>query len=250
MTVSLNPFVEIDNPDGIGHRWRGTLRPESPAQAAFFADYGRYVAEMAALAQAGRADRLYVGSELRGLATDPGALPRWRQVIARARAGFGGRLSYAANHDSYARVPFWDRLDEIGIDAYFRLVPRAEAEGAGRPSAARLEAAWRQVLAKVEAFSRATRRPVVFSEWGCVPRDGTTASPSCWNPSETPDPAEQEAACAALLAAARDQGNWLVGVQLWHWRMPGGDSAYAVGPGSEVARLAATAREAKEDVRP
>ncbi len=35
------------------------------------------------------------------------------------REVYNGQLTYAANWDEYKRIPFWEDLDFIGVDAYF-----------------------------------------------------------------------------------------------------------------------------------
>ena len=46
----------------------------------------------------------------------------WRLIIATVRRYFEGTLTYAANWTDYEKVPFWDALDVIGIQAYFPLL--------------------------------------------------------------------------------------------------------------------------------
>ena len=95
MTVSLNPFVEIDNSSCIGCIWRGSFNPYGTTLTNFFNDYTNYIQEMANLAEVNGADRLYVGSELTSLSKRSDTVDEWTGVISAARASFSGRLSYA-----------------------------------------------------------------------------------------------------------------------------------------------------------
>lgn len=45
----------------------------------------------------------------------------WRNIIAKTKFIFRGKVSFAANFDSYNRINFWDDLDYISINAYFKL---------------------------------------------------------------------------------------------------------------------------------
>lgn len=46
-------------------------------------------------------------------------LPQWNGLIVKTRAAFSGRLLYVAhNAEEAATVPFWDRLDAIGVSLY------------------------------------------------------------------------------------------------------------------------------------
>lgn len=242
MTVSLNPFIEVDNSRGIGSTWRGNLNfPTKADLVHFFIAYGAYIEEMADLARTAGADRLYVGSELAGLSRNLAARPLWTELIRRAREAFGGdgrSLAYAANHDEFKGVPFWEELDEIGVDAYFSLATRSEAAGLGNPAIATIAAHWQRELEGLQRFAKRWNRPLVISEWGTVPLDLTTYKPWDWRPSEIADPTEQLNAYQATLEVVRSQGRWLAGIDFWHWRMPGNEgSLYGIAADSQVGRL-------------
>jgi hypothetical protein len=241
MVISLNPFIEIDNPRSIGSVWRGSLNFQQSKLRTFFMAYQAYIEEMAELAQSARADRLYVGSELTKLSRNPAALPFWTALIQRARKSFGGhgrQLAYAAHHDEFKSVPFWDELDEIGIDAYFSLSQRAEATGPGNPAVAKIVAGWQPWLRQLRGFSEQTHRPIIISEWGVVPFDLTTYQPWNWHPSEVADPTEQLNAYRATLEALQFQGHWLAEINYWHWQMDGNEgSHYGIAANSQVGSL-------------
>jgi hypothetical protein len=241
MRASLNPFIEIDNPKGIGHEWRGTLNFSGSNLERFFRHYSHYLSEMATLAREIGACRLYIGSELKALTVNPSARKHWTALIQSVRRilGKGGTtLTYAANHDDYTKVPFWDELDEIGIDAYFLLVPQTLAVGRGKPSIETVQTGWEKILEPIKRFSEERHKSVIFSEWGTVPFDLTTSQPWNWKPSEIADPEEQLHAYQGTLAALLSQGNWLEGVVFWHWGMPGNEgSPYRITSNSQVGRF-------------
>jgi hypothetical protein len=238
--VTLNPFLEIDHPAGIGKVWRGSVTSNSQFITNFCSAYAKYILEVATVARRTRASRLYVGSELSGLTRDRELTHFWRQLIADARKALGlqtrCRLGYAANHDEFDKVPFWDGLDEIGVDAYFPLVSPWQAKGPSRPHGNVLVRGFDRNLKMLKRFASRQRRPLAISEWGTVPFATTSVRPWHWQPSQTPDPDEQSRAYKALLQAIRTEGAWLSSCDLWHWRMPGNEgSTYGIDQTSELA---------------
>ncbi|GAH59132.1 unnamed protein product, partial [marine sediment metagenome] len=231
MTVTINPFVEVDAAGGIGSVWRGSMNFSDPDDlATWFVNYESYMCEMGQLAETYGADRLFIGSELQGISLDGDATPYWESMIASVRSVYGGELSYAANYNwEYDHVPFWDDLDAIGIDAYFELASKAEASGLGNPSVQTLEEAWENILSGVQTYGSGQGLPVVFSEVGYTYWDGTTAHPWHWQTSTDEDYQEQLNAYQAVIHATDLQGSWLDEMTFWHWSMPGGeDSHYAI----------------------
>src|SRR3954453_877867 len=130
MAVTLKPQVGIRTGSWIG------AAPPADLDA-FWSDYRTMLLHYADLAEQGGASMLVIGTEMGTLSSDEG---RWRALIAEVRAHFSGELTYAANYDEFSRVPFWDALDYIGIDAYFGLADDADPA----PSADALTAAWSQ----------------------------------------------------------------------------------------------------------
>jgi hypothetical protein len=61
----------------------------------------------------------------------------WSQLIKKIKKIYF-KLTYAANWDDFDKVPFWNELDYIGIDAYFPL------SNATTPSVLELNDAWQQ----------------------------------------------------------------------------------------------------------
>ena len=160
LQVLLKPQVYV--PGG----WTGGLDFATDTEwAAWEADYEAYLLPFAELAQELDVAALCVGTEFKLAAPRREAF--WRGLIARVRARFDGELTYAANWDAYATVPFWDALDAVGIDAYFPLDP------ATTPTVAQLVAAWQPWKREIAAFQRRVQKPIVFTEFGYLSVDGT-----------------------------------------------------------------------------
>jgi hypothetical protein len=242
MSVGLKPMIEIDNKDNEGEIWRGKLRLRDGAQIEkFFDSYEEFMIKQCRAACQAGLDRFYIGTELAGLIKNKDTHPYWDRLIKACRHEIGQsqcRLTYAANYDEYNDVPFWNQLDEIGIDAYFPLATKSQAQGFGHPDQTLLVVRFKEVLEKLRLFSMKFKRPVMLAEWGVVPLDLTTSEPSDHQPSLISDPEEALNAYGAMVEAVRDQSNWLQGVDLWHWRVsPSEDSNYRIDPNGPFAHL-------------
>jgi hypothetical protein len=202
--------LEITIKPQIGIRTGSWIGGAHPADlAAFWADYRTMLLHYADLADQVGASMLVVGTEMGTLSWDEA---HWRPLIAEVRERFHGALTYAANYDEYARVPFWDALDYIGIDAYFQL---ADA-GDPAPSAAELSAAWRSrgYLRSIGAVAERTGKRVVFTEIGYRGIRGTAVSPNIWAGSGITDVEAQANAYRAFYDAVAEQP-WMAGVYWW-----------------------------------
>jgi HD-GYP domain-containing protein (c-di-GMP phosphodiesterase class II) len=230
LSVLLKPQVDVR--DGS---FRGEIQPQDPD--AWFASYEEMISHYAALAESSGADALTVGVELRSLSDD---ITGFDAVIAAARRRFDGTLTYAANWDEAELVPFWSRLDAVGVDAYYPLARRPGATEAA------LVAAWKPIVARLGRLSRAADRPVMLTELGYAARPDAAVDPSGAGDSDGPlDTQAQETAYRAALAAWSGV-SWLRGIYWWDWpidrRDAAGDAFTPRGrPAEAVVRQAAAA---------
>jgi len=191
---------------GSPFSWRGEIGFETDAQwERFFEDYRRFIV---AVARATReADGFVVGSELD---LTLGHEDAWRRIIAEVREATPAALTYAANWTDYARVPFWDALDVIGIQAYFPISDRAS------PDLPALEAGWSARMDELRRFAAGQNRKVVFTELGY--NRSLTAAEEPW--AYRVDGPEAEALQESLLRVALtavEAEPAVVGVFLWKW---------------------------------
>ena len=141
---------------GSPFAWRGEIAfDDERAWQRFWQDYTRWIVSLAAVTH--DADGFAVGTELdRTLEFEQS----WRELIREVRRRSGVPLTYAANWSDYERVPFWDALDAIGIQAYFPLTEQAD------PAPAEIEKGWARWMNRLRTFSAEHGRPVVFTELG------------------------------------------------------------------------------------
>jgi hypothetical protein len=222
--TAVKPLV--DAADGT---FRGELAPRD--HAAFYRSYAQLLDQAAVLADAGGAEALVVGTELKSLSGDE---PQWREMIARARRAFPGRLTYGANWvDEAEQVRFWDALDEIGVDAYMPL-SRSDPD----PPVADLVAAWRPYARRLATLSARWRRPVVFTELGYASREGAALRPGVEGDGPVSARAQARAYEAAFRALRGER--WLRGIWWWDWSVDGLNARVGDGSFRPAGKAAAT----------
>ena len=153
LCVVFMPIVLFAQPRGT--EWRGKIQPEDWDR--WWGSYHRIICDFAELAELAQADVMLIGSEL--LSTEKQA-HRWVPLVAEVRKRFTGRLGYSTNWDHYQTPTFWDRLDFIGINGYWKISDDADA------AHAKLVERWSEIREQVLTFSERTDRPVLFTEIG------------------------------------------------------------------------------------
>lgn len=176
----------------------------------FEADYRGYVLGNARLADSLKVDLFCITTEL-----DKFALTRpafWSQLITDVRTIYKGKLTYAANWDRYDKLPFWDQLDYIGVDAYF---PLADDE---TPSVKAMVRGWKKPVMELARLSATFQKPILFTEFGYRSCDHTAKKP--WE-SETDCQPNLEAQTSAYIALYEVLGSqpWFAGGFVWKWFM-------------------------------
>ncbi len=172
-------------------------------------EFAEYILGYARMADSMEVELFCIGTEMkRSVVNRPHF---WKKLIADIRANYSGKITYAANWDSYPLFPYWESLDYIGIDAYF---PLSEAQ---TPSLKELKKAWKPLLTKLEKFSADKGKPMLFTEYGYRSVDYTARRP--WESSRDPVPINlqgQKQALEALFASCMPQ-KWFAGGFLWKW---------------------------------
>lgn len=209
LDTALKPHVDV-----LGGAYRGFIQPDDPAR--WFESYERFLVPWAELAEAAGCRSFWVGTELETMTRHPG---RWAPLIARLRRAFSGPLVYAANFPDLeleATIALGRLVDLVGVDAYFPLSEQPD------PTLEELVAGWEPWLEAIEAFGRATGRPVLITEVGCPSRRGAALAPWDFRSREPVDVELQGRYYeAALRALPRCAG--LRGVFFWAWGLgPGG----------------------------
>ncbi len=226
LEIALKPHVDLE--DGS---WRGHIEPQDPET--WFASYRSFIVPLAALAESINAAQFVVGTELAGTLRDRA---QWIETIRQVRAAYSGPLVYAASWDEAQRVPFWEELDLVGVDAYFPVAVRRN------PNRLDILAGWQPWLVRLDQLHRQTDRPVLLTEIGYRSIDGAGRHPYDLRDRGTPDLDEQaDLYWGALEATTARPG--LAGMYWWNWsiKQPAGPEDTGYTPRGKPAALELTA---------
>ncbi|OIP84946.1 MAG: hypothetical protein AUK44_00995 [Porphyromonadaceae bacterium CG2_30_38_12] len=170
-------------------------------------NYSNYILHFAHLADSLGIEMFCVGTELK-IAVEKRP-DYWVSLIDTIRTFYKGKLLYAANWDDYQQVSFWDKLDFIGIDAYF---PLSDME---TPDKEILVKAWTNEFNAIDAFRKQKNKDIVFTEIGYKSVNQCAHEP--WNPSSRVVNEQAQAnALAAFFEVFADK-QWFKGAFLWKW---------------------------------
>jgi hypothetical protein len=225
LEVMLFPIVRLAAPRP--GEWRGNLAPRD--RDAWFRSYGDLLGELAAVGSVTGAKRLVVGSELSSLDSADADVDRWRTLVERIRALYGGKLVYSANWDHFREAGVFDLVDEEGISGYFNL-----REPAGPADDAALEAGWRRARRQIEAWRAGRTQPFIFTEIGYRSRAGGSAAPWDEGAGGKPDLEEQRRAFAAFRRVWMGAPS-LDGLYVWNWYGFGGPGTIGYTPRGKPA---------------
>lgn len=153
LRVILMPIVLLDAPRG--NEWRGTLKPENWND--WFNSYRDMIKHFAWIAQGNGVDLLVVGSEL---VSSENNFEQWTQTIREIREIYKGKLTYSSNWDHYTSVPFWDQLDLVGMNSYWKLGKDHTA------SVEQIKQRWSEIQGDLIPFLEKVHKPLVFLEVG------------------------------------------------------------------------------------
>ncbi len=230
LNVVVKPHVETDN-----RVWRALIEP-SDAKV-WFANYKAMMVEYAKAAQEAGAAMFCVGTEMRSM-TDPTKVcsdgktytQKWGEIIDAVRAVFSGKVTYAATDDEALRIQFWDKVDYIGVDAYFSMAD----DGTYDPTLEELIDSWikppvnwnakevygtTSVVDTWKNLSETWGKKVIFTEIGYGSYDGTNLSPGWLRETQPVDEQEQRDCYEALYHVMKNYGGqWLDGALIWSYQ--------------------------------
>lgn len=168
LEVAIIPHIYV-----VSGRWRGEIDPGSnEAWCEWFTSYRDFAVRFAILAEEIGAALYSVGVEFKSSSNFWSE--EWRVLIRELREVYSGELTYSANWDEAANVPFWDELDLIGINAFWPLgrEPGDGFEAMGERA--------RAVADELEALSQQYDRPLLFTEVGVKTATDSALAPWEW----------------------------------------------------------------------
>lgn len=194
--------------------WRGeftgdmTMKSEEDWKT-FEESYSKFILAYAQLAEETKADIYCIGTELEEFVKNRPEY--WQDLVDEVRYIYSGKLTYAANWDEYSRTPFWEKLDYIGVDAYF---PLSEER---YPTMEELKSGWQRWKPKLVDLSERSGKPILFTEFGYRSMDYTAKKP--WLVDRNKMDVNLEAQADATQAIFEEfwKEDWFAGGFVWKW---------------------------------
>jgi hypothetical protein len=188
-----------------GFSWRSDITFDSEeAWDRFWKGYAEWIVAMAEACQ--DADLFVVGTELDRTMSHPA---EWRDLIRRVREKTDVSLTFASNWDSFEKVPFWDALDLIGIQAYFPI------SAAKSPNRRALAEGWTKLADRLATYSKKIDRQIVLTELGYNQSFNAASEP--WAYPVDPAGEPLQLACMSIALRAIEAEPAIVGALLWKW---------------------------------
>lgn len=203
--IMVKPQIWVRN--GL---FTGNIKMNSEANwIALEASYSAFILTYAAVAEDVNAELFCIGTELEEFVKNRPEY--WRKLIQEIRGVYTGKLTYAANWDEYQRVPFWDALDYIGIDAYFPL------SAVKTPTVANYEQGWKPHKKQIVRLQKRVQKPILFTEFGYRSVDFSGKKP--WDSKRIEAGVNLEAQTNALQAIYNQfwKEDWFAGGFVWKW---------------------------------
>lgn len=176
--------------------------------------YRNFILDYARVAAATKVEIFCIGTELEQFIVHRPAY--WDELILEVKKIFKGKLTYAANWDEYKRVPFWDKLDYIGVDAYFPI------SDATTPPIDDARNGWQRWKKELEAVAIKNGKKIIFTEYGY--RSVNYSGKEPWKTDREEKSVNLEAQANLLTALYEEIWNetWFAGGYIWKWFMEHG----------------------------
>jgi len=171
-------------------------------------NYLTYIVDFAQLADSLQIEMYGIGLEFDNFIEERPEF--WNYLIDSVRKVYSGKIIYASNWDNYQNIPFWNKLDYIGINSYF---PLSENK---TPEVYDMLLSWETYCAEIEALSKLHDKKIVFTEYGYKSIDYTALTP--WDPDKSGNVnlRAQQNAYEALYQRFWGK-EWFAGGFLWKW---------------------------------
>ncbi|WP_179343635.1 glycoside hydrolase family 113 [Winogradskyella ursingii] len=171
--------------------------------------YSSFILEYAKLAEEVQAEILCIGTELEYFVKNRPEY--WNRLITEIKKLYTGKLTYAANWDEFKRVPFWDQLDYIGIDAYFPISDQKT------PTLDECIEGWKTHKPEIKSLSEKFKKPILFTEYGYRSVDYSGRAP--WVSDHTMRDVNLEAQVNTTKALFETfwKEEWFAGGFVWKW---------------------------------
>ena len=204
LKVMLKPHTWVR-----GEGWAGDFELDTEEEWKIWEDsYRKYILKYAQIAQNSGVEMLCIGTEYRKAATQRSLF--WVDLIHKIRNIYSGKLIYAANWDNYNSITFWNKLDYIGIDAYYPL------SNEKTPTMDSLTISWNVIKRDIANLSNKYNKKVIFTEFGYESIDYSAKGHWLRNDTEaSPNQLAQANGYKAIFDLWKE--DWFEGGFLWKW---------------------------------
>lgn len=209
--IFIKPHVWIRRP--TNGTWRSDVYPDNEEDWETWKNsYTGFILRYAAVAEEANADMFCVGTEFTRLTLEKPEY--WIELIDEVRKVFSGKVTYAANwYEEFEKIEFWDKLDYVGIQAYFPLTK------VKNPSVKLLEQGWEKHYPAMKEVSKKSKRKIIFTEVGYKSTSDAAITPWEWVDGleegvKVPSN-ETQANCYQAFFNTVWQEDWFAGAHIW-----------------------------------
>ncbi|MHA1282023.1 MAG: glycoside hydrolase family 113 [Promethearchaeota archaeon] len=199
MKILFKPM--LDPEDG---NWRSNII----ASDEWIKEYARFIKYTAEIAENGSVEIFSIGCEMGNWQTKSDDVVA---LIEDVRKIFSGKLTYAANHDSFWYIDWWDKVDIIGLDAYFPFTLSYN------PSLEDMISVWNGFYDEFNKFQKKWQKPIIFAEIGCQNRDGCNIAPNDVKFTTKQDEDEFKMFYESFFKSKIWTAPWFKGAYWWIW---------------------------------
>ena len=171
-------------------------------------NYMNYILDFALLADSLDIEMFSIGVELKSFIQNrPGY---WNVLADTVRSVYKGKITYSANWDNYSNIPFWNKMNFMGINSYFPLSDKKT------PTLDDLLIGWEEHFVAIGEFRGEFDIPVIFTEYGYKSIDYLANEP--WNPDNSGgvNLEAQKIAYEAIYERFWNE-EWFAGGFIWKW---------------------------------
>lgn len=217
LKVALKPHAEVSSGG-----WRGNIDPSN--RSTWFAAYQNILSNLATIGAQEGVDEIVIGTELRKVSSDTynsSNTSYWLNMIGKVRSIFSGKLSYSAQWsgggasdplDEKQTIKFWDKLDYLGLSAYWPL-----AASDTNPTTDTLKNAWASIeKSTIAPLQQKFNKAIVFTELGYRSLHNANAYPWDYSKTGTVDTALQSRLYDAMYAFWSGK-SYFQGIHWWEW---------------------------------
>ncbi|EFC44416.1 predicted protein [Naegleria gruberi] len=228
MNLLIKPIIEV--PGNVSMY----IRPSNATL--WFESYSKLIVPLAMLCERNRVESLSVALEIPYVAVPIQNLPLWNNLIASVRKVYpSGKLTYASiYYHEFEKVPFWNLLDFIGIEAYYSMATTDNPH----PPLEEMKRIYISQMNYLRNWVKTIQKPIIFTEIGypstqaCAtqPTVFPTRSQGCIGPIFSPNVTCQQAAYETIFSVLPSFSDILDGLYLFSWDNPSTPDYHEGGP--------------------